>query len=45
MRRIYLDSNILIAYFSADKSEDTKKKMVESASDVFAQLRDLELCT
>src|SRR5277367_656026 len=45
MRRIYLDSNILIAYFSADKSEDTKKKMVESALAVFAQLRDLELCT
>jgi len=26
MKRIYLDSNILIAHFAADKSEETKKE-------------------
>jgi len=45
MRRIYLDSNILIAYYSVDKEEDGKKKMVENAFAVFAQLKDIELCT
>jgi predicted nucleic acid-binding protein len=45
MRRIYLDSNILIAYYSVDKEEDSKKKMVENAFAVFAQLKDIELCT
>jgi predicted nucleic acid-binding protein len=44
-RRLYLDSNILIAYFSIDKPEESKKKMVESALAVFAQLKDVELCT
>jgi predicted nucleic acid-binding protein len=28
-----------------DKPKETKKKMVESALSVFAQLRDIELCT
>src|SRR5260370_38485928 len=45
MRRIYLDSNILIAYYSVDKEEDSKKKMVGNAFAVFAQLKDIELCT
>jgi len=45
MRRIYLDSNILIAYFSTDKAEDIKRKMVESALTVFSQLKDVQLCT
>ena len=45
MRRIYLDSNILIAHFSIDKAEETKKKMVETALTVFQQLKDLQLCT
>ena len=45
MKRIYLDSNILIAYFSVDKTEEAKKKLVESALDVFAQLKDVQLCT
>ena len=29
MKRIYLDSNILIAHYSIDKAEEAKKKMVE----------------
>lgn len=45
MRRIYLDSNILIAHYSVDKEEDSKKEMVENAFAVFAQLKDIELCT
>jgi predicted nucleic acid-binding protein len=45
MKRIYLDSNILIAYHSPDKSEESKKKTVEEALAVFAQLKDVQLCT
>lgn len=45
MRRIYLDSNILIAYYSSDKTEEAKKKLVENALDVFSQLQNVELCT
>ncbi|HLX43328.1 MAG TPA: type II toxin-antitoxin system VapC family toxin [Bryobacteraceae bacterium] len=45
MRRIYLDSNILIAYYSADKSEEPKKVLVQNALDVFAELKDTQLCT
>ena len=45
MRQIYLDSNILIAHYSTDEAEDTKKKMVENALAVFAELKDIQLCT
>ena len=45
MRRIYLDSNILISHFSKDKAEETKRQMVGSALSVFAELRDVQLCT
>jgi predicted nucleic acid-binding protein len=45
MRRMYIDSNVLIAYFSVDKAEESKKKMVENALAVFAQLKDAQLCT
>jgi predicted nucleic acid-binding protein len=45
MRRIYLDSNILIAHYSLDKSEEPKKALVENALKVFAELRDLQLWT
>ena len=45
MKRIYLDSNILISYFSTDKAEETKNKFVNEALGVFAQLKDLQLCT
>lgn len=45
MRQIYLDSNVLIAHYSPDKAEETKKKMVENALDVFAELEDVQLCT
>ncbi|MGD0076193.1 MAG: type II toxin-antitoxin system VapC family toxin [Candidatus Binataceae bacterium] len=44
-QRIYLDSNILIAHYSVDKAEETKKKLVDNALSVFGKLRDLELCT
>ena len=45
MKRIYLDSNILIAHFSVDKGEEAKKKLVENALAVFAQLKDVQLYT
>ena len=40
MRRVYLDSNILIAHYAVDKSEEPKKALVENALNVFAE-RDL----
>jgi len=45
MKRIYLDSNILIAHYSVDRTEETKKRMVENALAVFAGLKDIQLCT
>ncbi len=45
MRRIYLDSNVLIAYYAVDKAEEAKKKLVENALAVFTQLKDVQLCT
>jgi predicted nucleic acid-binding protein len=45
MKRIYLDSNVLIAYHSLDKAEEPKKKMVEEAFAAFGQLKDIQLCT
>jgi predicted nucleic acid-binding protein len=45
MRRIYLDSNILISHFSKDKAEETKRHMVGNALSVFADLRDVQLCS
>lgn len=45
MKRIYLDSNVLIAHYSVDRTEETKRKMVENALAVFAELKDTQLCT
>ena len=45
MKRIYLDSNVLIAYFAVDRAEEAKKQLVETALKVFAQLKDVQLCT
>lgn len=45
MKRIYLDSNVLIAHYSVDRSEEAKKKVVENALAVFGQLKDIQLCT
>lgn len=45
MKRIYLDSNILISHFSADKAEEIKNKLVSEALVVFSELKDLQLCT
>lgn len=44
MKRIYLDSNILIAHFSTDKAEEPKKKLVARALSAFSQLKDVQLC-
>lgn len=45
MSRIYLDSNILIAYYSSHKPEEPKKVLVEQSLDAFSQIKDVELCT
>jgi predicted nucleic acid-binding protein len=45
MRRIYLDGNILIAHYSVDSAEESKKALVENALSVFADLRDVQLWT
>ncbi len=45
MKRIYLDTNILVAHYSTEKTEESKKKMVENALAVFAELKDIQLCT
>jgi predicted nucleic acid-binding protein len=45
MKRIYLDSNVLIAYHSLDQAEESKRRMVEDALAVFAQFKDVQLCT
>jgi predicted nucleic acid-binding protein len=45
MKSIYLDSNILIAYYAVDKAEEDKKRMVEGALAVFGEVKDVQLCT
>ena len=45
MKRLYLDSNILIAYYAVDKPEETKKQLVENALEVFAHLKEYQLLT
>jgi hypothetical protein len=44
MKRIYLDSNILIAHYSIDRAEEAKKGLVENALDAYDQLKDVQLC-
>lgn len=45
MKRIYLDSNVLIALYSVDKAEEVNRALVQKALDVFTQLKDVQLCT
>ena len=45
MKQIYLDSSILIAYYSVDSAEGPKRLMVASALEVFTKLADIQLCT
>ena len=45
MKRIYLDSNVLIAHYSTDKAEEAKGQMVDGALSILADLKDVQLCT
>ena len=45
MNYIYLDSNILIAYYSRVDSEAIKKSMVTDALEVFSKVKEVQLCT
>jgi predicted nucleic acid-binding protein len=44
MKRLYLDSNVLIAHFSTDRAEELKKHLVDQAFAIFALLEDTQLC-
>ena len=43
MKSVYLDTNILVAYYSKDRAEKDKKKMVYKALRVFAESKDVNL--
>ncbi|MFA5652025.1 MAG: PIN domain-containing protein [Candidatus Paceibacterota bacterium] len=45
MKKIYLDTNILVSYFSGAISNKDQKKDVTEAFEVFTQLKDVELWT
>ena len=45
MKRIYVDANVLVAYFASDRAEEAKKKLVQNDLGVFTQLKDMRLCT
>jgi predicted nucleic acid-binding protein len=45
MKRIYLDSNILIAHYSTDRAEEAKKSLLENALAAFDQFKEVQLCT
>ena len=45
MRSIYLDSNVLIAYYSGHRTEQSKNQMVRNALTIFADAKDVWLCT
>jgi len=44
MKAVYVDTNVLVAYCSADKTEEAKQEQVRNALAVFAQLKDVRLC-
>jgi predicted nucleic acid-binding protein len=43
MKRVYVDSNVLIAHYAIDRAEETNRILVEGALDAFAQLADVQL--
>lgn len=45
MKKIYLDTNIFVSYFSGAASNRDQKKEVVAAFEVLAQLKDVELWT
>jgi predicted nucleic acid-binding protein len=45
MDKIYLDSCVLIAYFSSHKEEKEKKKLVKKALDLLEDVPQIQLCT
>lgn len=45
MENIYLDSNILIAYYSEAESEKAKKTVVLETLEVFSKVKTVQLCT
>ena len=44
MKEIYLDSCVLVAYFSTKKQEKEKKKLVKECLQIFSNLKDVQLC-
>ena len=45
MKKIYLDTNVFVAYYSGAESNKEQKKQLIQAFDVFKQLKDIELWT
>jgi predicted nucleic acid-binding protein len=45
MKRIYLDSNILIAHYAVDKAEEAKRSLLDNALAAFDQFKEVRLCT
>ena len=45
MKRIYLDSNILIAHYAVDKAEEAKRSLLDNALAAFDQFKEVQLCT
>jgi predicted nucleic acid-binding protein len=43
--RLYLDSCILVSYFSSLEKESEKKELVKNRLNIFANLIDFQLCT
>lgn len=43
--KVYLDTNILVAYYAKDKAEKDKKKMICEALEIFAESKDANLYT
>lgn len=43
--RLYLDSCILIAYFSSSEKEAEKKDLIKTCLTIFSNLVDFQLCT
>ena len=45
IQSLYLDSCILIAYFSSSERESPKKELVKTCLNIFADLDNFQLCT
>ncbi len=45
MKKIYLDSNVLVCFYSEQESDRNQKQATIDAFEVLSQLKDTQLCT